>query len=136
MGTLLADPQEPRLEELITGPVADAVLRALMRDQAQQGRVNGAGVPRWALPVYKALQDAAGRDLSRPALMAVKGPPIGRLSSSSWLGVMDAAARTGMSERHIRRLASSGRVVARRVGRRNWVVDIDSLENVLRNQAA
>ncbi|MEO5313184.1 helix-turn-helix domain-containing protein [Pseudarthrobacter sp. CC12] len=58
------------------------------------------------------------------------------MGSAQWLGVMDAAARTGMSERHIRRLASTGRVVARRVGRRNWVVDIDSLENVLRNQAA
>jgi hypothetical protein len=132
----LAERPKSGLDELISGPVAVAVLRSLMRDQERQMRVNGVGVQQWTLPVYRALQDAAGRQLPVSARVAYIGPPVGKLSSSSWLGVMDAAARTGMSERHIRRLASSGRVVARRVGRRNWVVDIDSLENVLRNQAA
>ena len=131
----MAERPQPSLEELISGPVAAEVLRSLMRDQERQMRVNGAGVQRWTLPVYKALQQASGRELSAVARVSFIGPRVDTLAASSWLGVMDAAARTGMSGRHIRRLASSGRVMARRLGR-NWVVDIDSLENVLRNQAA
>ena len=132
----MAEEPKATLDELITGPVAVAVLRSLMRDQERQMRVNGVGVQRWTLPVYRALQDAAGQQLSGSARVAFIGRAAESVGSAQWLGVMDAAARTGMSERHIRRLASTGRVVARRVGRRNWVVDIDSLENVLRNQAA
>ena len=132
----MAEQPKASLEELIRGQVAAAVLRSLMRDQERQLRLNGTGIQRWTLPVSQALHEAAGRELSTPARVAYIGPPVGKLSSSSWLGVMDAAARTGMSERHVRRLASSGRVVAHRVGRRTWVVDIESLENVLRNQAA
>lgn len=99
-------------------------------------RENGAGVAVWALPVYKALQEASGADLDRAAAASVIGPRLAKVESTNWVGVMDAATRTGRSERQVRRLASSGRVIAKRIGNRSWLVDIESLENVLRNQAA
>ena len=72
----------------------------------------------------------------RVAVVSVIGRAPANVGSTSWLGVMDAAARTGLSERQIRRMASSGRVIAKRIGKRSWLVDIESLENVLRRQAA
>jgi hypothetical protein len=107
-----------------------------MRDQERQMRENGAGVQLWALPVYRALQEASGADLAPAAVASVIGRAPARMRATNWLGVMEAAARTGRSERQVRRLASSGRVIAKRIGHRSWLVDIESLENVLRNQAA
>jgi hypothetical protein len=127
---------EPSLAELVRGPIAAGVLRALIRDQERQMRENGAGIQVWALPVYRALQEASGADLGPTAVVAAIGRPQARISATNWVGVMEAAARTGRSERQIRRLASSGRVIARRIGHRSWTIDLESLENVLRNNAA
>jgi len=107
-----------------------------MRDQERQMRENGAGVALWAWPVYSALQEAAGTEPDRTTLKAVVGPRVAAVEPTTWVGVAEAAARTGRSERQVRRLASSGAVRAKRVGLRSWLVDIESLENVLRNQAA
>ncbi|MCA4132944.1 helix-turn-helix domain-containing protein [Arthrobacter sp. M4] len=126
----------PSLDDLVRGPVAAAVLRSLMRDQERQMRENGAGVQVWALPVFRALQEASGAELAPAAVASFIGRVPARMGATSWLGVMEAAARTGRSERQVRRLAASGRVIAKRIGHRSWLVDIDSLENVLRNQAA
>jgi hypothetical protein len=112
------------------------VLRSLIRDQERQIRENGASVQVWALPVYRALQEASGTDLLPTAIVAAIGRPPARMSATNWVGVMEAATRTGRSERQIRRLASSGRVIARRIGHRSWTIDLESLENVLRNNAA
>lgn len=128
--------QPASLDELLRGPIALGVLRALMRDQERQMRENGAGVAVWALPVYRALQEAAGTEPDRSTLKAVVAPRLAAVESTTWVGVMEAAARSGRSERQVRRLASSGSVRAKRVGLRSWLVDMDSLENVLRNQAA
>ena len=124
------------MDALVRGPIAAAVLRSLMRDQMRQMRENGAGVQTWTLPVFKALQEASGVATERTALVSVTGRGIGRLNSSSWVGVMEAATRTQRSERQIRRLAASGRVIAKRLGNRSRLIDIESLENVLRRQAA
>lgn len=99
-------------------------------------RENGVGVQVWALPIYRALQEASGVDLAPAAVASVIGRAPVRMRATNWVGVMEAATRTGRSERHVRRLASSGRVIAKRIGNRSWLVDIESLENVLRNQAA
>lgn len=126
----------PSLDELLRGPIALGVLRSLIRDQERQMRENGAAVQVWALPVYRALQEASGAELVPAAVASVIGRAPARMRATNWVGVMEAATRTGRSERQVRRLASSGRVIAKRIGHRSWLIDIESLENVLRNQAA
>lgn len=125
----------PSLDELLRGPIALGVLRALMRDQERQMRVNGASVARWTLPVYNALEQAAGAEPDTVTFRAVFGRRQASSESTTWVGVAEAAATCGRSERHVRRLASSGSVRAKRVGLRSWLVDIDSLKNVLRRTA-
>ena len=124
------------LQDLIRGPVAAAVLRALMRDAESQMRTNGAAVPVWALPVYRALQEASEAPIGRPALVAVIGHRSVKLTASSWVSVTEASTQTGLSERHVRRLAQTGAVIARRIGRRPWAIDLESLENTLRRRQA
>lgn len=126
----------PSLDELLRGPIAAGILRALIRDQQRQMAEQGSGVAVWALPVYQALQEAAGTDLDRTAVTAIIGPRAVKSDPTRWVGVTEAAARCGRSERQVRRLASSGAVTAKRLGHRSWLIDIDSLENVLRRQAA
>jgi len=99
-------------------------------------RENGAGVAVWALPVYRALQEAVGTEPDRTTLTAVVGPRPAAVESTTWVGVVEAAAQSGRSERQVRRLASSGAVTAKRLGHRSWLIDVDSLENVLRRRAA
>lgn len=129
------DEPAPSLDELLRGPIALGVLRALMRDQERQMRVNGASVARWTLPVYSALEQAAGAEPDRATLRAVIGRRLASPEPTTWVGVVEAAERCGRSQRHVRRLASLGSVRAKRVGRGNWLIDIDSLENVLRRAA-
>ena len=126
----------PALDELLRGPIAQGVLRSLMRDQERQMRENGAGVAVWALPVYRALQEASGTGLDRTAVTAMIGPKATGGDPTRWVAVTEAAARCGRSERQVRRLASSGAVTAKRLGHRSWLIDVDSLENVLRRRAA
>jgi len=129
-------PPAPSLDELLRGPIAAGILRALIRDQQRQMKEQGAGVAIWALPVYQALEKAAGIEPDRSTLKAVVRPRLAAVEPTAWVSVMEAAARSGRSERQVRRLASSGSIRAKRVGLRSWLVDIESLENVLRNQAA
>jgi hypothetical protein len=126
----------PALDELLRGPIAQGVLRSLMRDQERQMRENGAGVAVWALPVYRALQEASGTGLDRTAVTALIGPRVAAGDPTNWRSVTEAAASCGRSERQVRRLASSGAVTAKRLGHRSWLIDVDSLENVLRRRAA
>jgi len=122
----------PSLDELVKGPIAAGILRALMRDMARQATEQGMNIPAWTLPVYQALQDASGMDLDRAAVRSVLGPRPDTLKSANWVGVMEAATRAGCSTRHARRLAASGRVIARRLDRHQWLIDLESLTNVLR----
>ena len=126
----------PSLDDLLRGPIAAGILRALIRDQQRQMAEQGSGVAVWALPVYQALQEAAGTDLDRTAVTALIGPKATGGDPTRWFGVAEAAARCGRSERQVRRLASSGAVTAKRLGHRSWLIDIQSLENVLRRRAA
>lgn len=120
------------LDDLLRGQVARGVMRSLSRDLTQQLRWNGRTVPPWAAVVMAALQEASGEPLS-PAVMSAIGRPVVTvgLAEARWVTTREAAQLTGRTERHIRRLASNGQVRARRIGKRTWQVDLDSLTNVL-----
>jgi hypothetical protein len=122
----------PDLSELLRGEVAGAVMRSVLRDLTLQQR-NGRTLPRWPEPVLRALAEAAGVSLS-PVVLSAIGPAIGTIDPSEWVTVAVAAERVGRSERQIRRLASARKVLARRVGARSWLIDFDSLSNVLRKR--
>lgn len=121
---------------LLQGPVANAVLGAVIRDLTRHVRSNGGRVPAWARPVCEALAVAAEvTPIALPRSVSAIGPVPGTLASAQWVTVGLAADLTGCSERHIRRLAASGQVVARRVGARSWLIDADSVLSVLRRTA-
>ena len=126
----------PPLEELLRGPVASAVLRALIRDQTRQMRENGANVPSWLTPVSRALQTAAGEDMTAAGALSATGHAFVKVEVTSWVDVAQAADLAGITERHVRRLAASGQIIARRHGRRAWSIQMESLTNVLRRTAA
>ena len=56
---------------------------------------------------------------------------MGRINKGGEMGdmltVAEAAALSGYSERHVRRLAESGKVDGQRVGQRVYLIDKDSL---------
>jgi hypothetical protein len=118
------------LDDLLRGQVARGVMRSLSRDLTHQLRWNGRTVPPWAAVVMAALQEASGEPLS-PAVMSAIGRPVVMLGEARWVTAREAAPLAGRSERHIRRLAASGHVRARRIGKRTWQVDLDSLIGVL-----
>ena len=123
-----------RLDELLHGEVAEQLLRSLLRDTTVQVRRNGATVPEWLAPVCEALQAAAACE-PPPALnslMSATGHAPGTVSRvGQELPIREAAEHVGRSERHVRRLCESGRVRASRIGNRVWLVDLESLQNVL-----
>lgn len=51
---------------------------------------------------------------------------------SGWVSVAEAAARHDKSESYVQRLARDGRVRCRRIGRRAFLIDPESLKTVLR----
>lgn len=121
----------PQLELLLRGEPAHAVLRALVRDLTAQ-TTNGKAVPPWAQPVCEALARAA--EVPAPDMSATGhafGSVLGMGSSPGLVPVSEAARLVGRGERHVRRLAASGRVVHQRVGERTLLVDVESLRNVL-----
>lgn len=118
------------LEELLRGRVAYGVMIATLRHLTQQLKTNGEPIPVWAKPVLEALSVAAGVPLS-PAVMSVVGRPVERMDSSPMVTVKVAALQVHRTERHVRRLCSEGRVIARRLGERTWLVDVTSIQNVI-----
>ena len=123
------------LDELLRGEVANDVLAAVIRELTRH-RTNGGALPAWAQPVCEALAAAADVDpIPLPRNVSDVGRGLAMLSSTRWVTAGEAADLTGCSERHVRRLAASGQVVARRVGARSWLIDQDSITNVLRRTA-
>ena len=118
------------LDELLRGRVAYLAMRSIARDLTVQLRANGKPVPSWALPVLKALEVASGEELPVSVVSAI-GRPFESVGVASWVSIKEAAVRVSRSERQVRRLASTGRVRARRVGDRTWQVDLESLIGVL-----
>lgn len=123
------------LEELLRGEVANDVLAAVIRELTRH-RTNGGALPGWAQPVCEALAAAADVEpIPLPRSVSGNGPASGNLASTQWVTAGEAADLTGCSERHVRRLAASGQVIARRVGAHSWLIDQDSITGVLRRTA-
>lgn len=126
----------PDLVELLQGPVAREVLGVLMRGLSAHVRADGGSVPVWAPVVCRALADAA--DVQVAPVVAVgsgTGTGLESLGPSAWAPIEQAADSAGCSASYARRLARSGRVRARRVGARSWLIDVESLARVLRRTA-
>jgi len=105
------------------GPVLTWVLRGLRTD-----RVNGVSIPPWAGPLCQQLAAAAGHPT---APSAARGTPVDTLDAMThYVPTRAAAATTGVSTGYVRRLARTGRILARRAGR-DWLVDPASLTAVL-----
>lgn len=124
-----------RLEEALSPVVAREVLAILMKGLAVHVRTDGGALPGWAQDVCQALDELT--DAPTPATvrrMSASGPVVGMVDT--WVTTGLAAGLAGCSERHVRRLAATGRVRARQVGARTWLVDRDSLATVLRRSAA
>ncbi|PKW25406.1 helix-turn-helix domain-containing protein [Phycicoccus duodecadis] len=117
------------LDDLLRGPVALAVTRVLIRDLTVQRR-NGQPVPPWAPALLDALVRAGGErvDVDRFASETRRGTVGPVLMSET--RAPEAADQTGVSVQYVRKLARSGRIRCRRVGR-DWLIDVDSLRNVL-----
>jgi hypothetical protein len=123
-----------RLDDLLRGEVAYAAMRSIIRDLVPQSRNLRKDLPAWAVPVLEALAAAAGEPVPAGVRSVIgRAPAIVELVD--WITVKEASGRSGKSERHIRRLAASGRVRNKRVGERSWLIDSDSLINVLRRTA-
>lgn len=114
---------------LLRGDVAAAVFRSVTRDLTLQVR-NGRVLPSWPEPVLRALAEAAGL-VPDPRLMSAIGSATARMDVSPMVTVKVAALQVRRTERHVRRLCSEGRVIARRLGERSWLVDVASLQNVI-----
>lgn len=111
----------------VTPAEAREMSRSLMRDLREQV-LRGRPVPAWAhrvLPLLAAIADGLdGADI---------GTSVETVKGTDWLHMVpigEAAAAVSMSPTYVRRLAREGRVLARRVNQRAWVVDLSSLRAV------
>ncbi len=113
-----------RLSELLRDNVAFWVAGSLQRDIQRELREKGKRPPIFARAVLEALAIAAGHPVDT-ARTASGTPPV-TVDPTSWISVHEAAARRGLSEGRIRKLARSGQIRAKRVGR-DWQIDQHSL---------
>lgn len=109
------------------GDVANGVMRSLLRDWTVRLKQNGVPMPWYAKPVLEALAERVNVALPASAI----GRPAARVEVTNWISVRKAAEAVGRSERQITRLARSGKIRAQRVNERSWLVDLDSLKNVM-----
>lgn len=102
------------------------VLRGL-----RERRTAGLPIPAWGVDMARDLSAAAG--VEPPS--AARGTAPGTLEAvNQYVTTTAAATAAGVSAGYVRRLARTGRVRARQVGR-DWLVDPASLTNVLRRTA-
>lgn len=105
--------------------MAEEVLQALIRDRNRQRDLK-----RWASP------DWFG-DVGQALLAITQGRPTRARSATgtpfstveSWVTVREAAAEAGVSTRRVTALARRGDVVAKRIGSRLWLVDLESVRS-------
>jgi hypothetical protein len=118
-------------ETPIDAQTATWMLWALLRDSAVQVRQNGGNIPNYGRDAMQWLASIAG--MPAPA-MSANGPPIATLAIARvGLRPVSAAAEiAGCSERHVRRLASAGQIRCERIGRRTLLVDVESLQAILK----
>lgn len=112
---------------VVPARLAGAVRRILVRDLAQHVRADG-GQPTadvrqlvYAFARSEHRYDVDQADSSATGTPDAR-PPIVEISAH------DAASLLGCSVEYVRRLCQSGRVSARRAGRRAWLIDRASLD--------
>lgn len=68
-------------------------------------------------------------DLLAELATAASGGPVPTVGpgQARWLSVAEAAMQSGLSARRVRELAAAGRLICKRVDRRTWLIDADSL---------
>ncbi|MEV5182873.1 helix-turn-helix domain-containing protein [Streptomyces werraensis] len=110
---------------VIPAPFARDVLRAVVRDLTERVRSDGGEVSPAVRRVLHALQAAAQRPGGEVGSAAGTVPDQG--ASVQEVTAAAAAGLLGCSPRYVRRLASSGRVAARRAGP-VWLIDRASLD--------
>lgn len=119
----------------LTSTSADWLYRAMMRDLRLQTR-NGLAMPPFAEEVLRWLAGLADRPeptmSSTRQAIAILVPG----GHDTYVSVAEAADLVGVTGRTVQRLARSGEIRARRLGNRTWLVDIGSLQNVLRKKAS
>lgn len=110
----------------VPAALARPLLRVLMRALTREAREDGGTIPEGIGEFLRALQTATA-----PPAMADVGPSPNAPASveTVLLTVAQAAEETGYSPRHLRRLAATGRVRARRLHARGWLVDPASLKD-------
>lgn len=104
------------------------LLRVLVRALTREAREDGGTIPPGIVEFLRTLQAAA-----RPA--ADVGPSEAPPASVDpvMVTVAQAAEGTGYSPRHLRRLAAAGRIRARRLHARGWLVDLDDFKRYRRD---
>jgi excisionase family DNA binding protein len=105
--------QEPGV--FIRASLCGLVLRALVAYLGAQSRRDGGTRPAPGLARLLGQLD-----------MADNGHACATIDETRWVDVAEAARLAGVSERSVRRLAKSGRLIARRHGHRSWLIDADS----------
>ncbi|GAA0426613.1 helix-turn-helix domain-containing protein [Leifsonia naganoensis] len=121
-----AHAKQRNISELLHGEVAHGVWRSLMRDWTVRMKQNGVPMPWYAQQVLEALAQEANVPL--PSAI---GRPVVTVEVTNWVSVREAAETVKRSERQITRLANEGKVRARRVNERSWLIDLDSLRSVM-----
>ncbi|WP_371588272.1 helix-turn-helix domain-containing protein [Streptomyces virginiae] len=115
---------------VIPAAAAHEVLRALVRDLTARARADGGEVSPGARRLLYALHEAANR-AEREASSAAGTPTPG--SGTVELTAEQAALLLGCSTEYVRRLARTGRVLARRAGPA-WLIDPASLDAYRKGQ--
>lgn len=112
---------QPETDVAVPGPLRRAVARLLVLGLAEQSRRDGGVRPAPGLAQFL-------HELDRPA----SGPAVGKIALSpyttGWVSTREAAELTQLNERQVRRLAASGRLIARRAGR-DWLINRQSAQD-------
>ncbi|MGQ4727047.1 helix-turn-helix domain-containing protein [Streptomyces sp. Ju416(a)] len=137
----MAAPPDPGTDRLVRADgavvvppgIANEVLRALVRDLTTRVRTDGGEVSPGVRQLLWALQDAAQHP-ARTAPSSAHGTAAPAAATVE-LTAHEAAALMGCSTEYARRLARTGRVLARRAGPA-WLINRQALDAYRRGTAA
>lgn len=109
-----------RSEVAVPGPLERVVVRLCWLGLGDLTRRNGSP------PVVPGLARFLGELDMRASAHGVAMMEASHYTTGRWVSTSEAAQLAGISESQVRRLAADDRLIARRVGRRAWLVDADS----------
>jgi len=123
------------LVELLEDPeVARWLLGSALRGMKVQAVRDGLSVPKSVLPLLVALAAIADRPDLVSFASETSSARVVPASDYGLISTRQAEDTFGVSAQYVGRLAKSGRIRGRRVGRA-WLIDAESLSNVLRRTA-